>query len=64
MSFILKEINCQRRWRNDDDNDESSSSDENEDSLEDENGAEDSHSSELLYKQRMEQDIRQEKCLK
>ena len=36
--------------KNDDDNDEGSSSDENEDSLEDENGAEDSHSSDLLYK--------------
>ena len=52
MSFILKEINCQRMWRekNDDDTDKSSSSNENEDSLEDENGAEDSHSSDLLYK--------------
>ena len=49
--------------KNDDDNDESSSSDENEDSLEDENGAEDSHNSELLNYW-MEQDIRQEKCLK
>ena len=52
MSCILKEINCQRRWRkkNDDRNNESSSSDENEDSLEDENDAEDNHSSDVLYK--------------
>ena len=49
--------------KNDGDSNESSSSDENEDSLEDENGVEDSHSSDLLYKQRMEQDIRKERYL-
>ena len=51
MSFILKEINCQGRWKtkSDDGSDESSFSVGNEDNLEDENDADNSQSSDLLY---------------